>query len=184
MRVFQWAGAATIFVFFSLVTSSFGADIAKIGVVDFQRILETSSAGKMAKTEINKEGKKMEAELKRKGADIEKLKKRLEREALVMSKDKREENEREIRIKINDLKVLQKKYMKDFKIHEARLVKRIQNDVVEVVREVGKREGYLLILEKREGGLLYSPGTIDITDKVIQQYNAKTARDAGSANKK
>jgi outer membrane protein len=68
------------------------ADVAKIGVVDFQKIIDKSEPGQSAKTQINTRGKKMEEELKQKGSEIENLKKQLEREALVMSKEKREEN--------------------------------------------------------------------------------------------
>ncbi len=157
-------------------TPLYGADVAKIGIIDFQRILETSSAGKKAQAEIAKQGKQMEADLKEKGAEIEEIKKKLEREALVMSKEMREEREREIRIKINDFKSLQKKYMTDFKMQEQRLVGRIQKDIFKIVEEIGKKEGYLLILERREAGVLYFPKTNDITDKIIQMYNAKFAQ--------
>ena len=52
-----------------------------------------------------------------------------------------------------------------------KLVSRIQTDVVKLVEEVGKKEGFLLIIEKREAGVMYSPSTIDISDKIIQLYN-------------
>jgi outer membrane protein len=168
----------TMITFCFFVASSYGADVAKIGVVDLQRILETSSVGKMAKAEISKRGEKMEADLKRKGEAIEELRKKLEREALVMSKEMRVEKEREVRININDFKSLQKKYMADFKQYEKGLVSRIQKEVLEIVAKIGKKEGFLLILEKREGGVMYSPNTIDITDKLIQQYNAGFAKKA------
>jgi len=186
MRTFKTALAVTFFSFCLFATSLYGADVAKIGIVDFQRILETSSAGKKAQAEISKQGKKMETDLKGKGAEIDEIKKKLEREALVMSKEMRQEREREIRIKINDFKSLQKKYMTDFKMQEQRLVGRIQKDLFEIVEEVGKKEGYLLILERREGGVLYSPNSNDITDKLIQKYNAKFARseDKKEKNKK
>lgn len=159
-----------------LATASHSADVAKIGVVDFQKILETSNAGKAAQAEINKHGKKMEEDLKQKGAEIEEMKKRIEREALVISKEMREEKEREFRIKVNDLKALQKKFMADFKQQEATLVKKIQKEVFELVETMGKAEGFLMIVERREGGVLYAPNTIDITDKLIQKYNAKIAK--------
>ena len=177
MRTFKTALAAIFFSFCLLVTSLYGADVAKIGIIDFQRILETSSAGKKAQAQISKQGKKMEADLKGKGAEIDEIKKKLEREALVMSKEMRDEREREIRIKINDFKTLQKRYMTDFKMQEQRLVNRIQKDLFEIVEEIGKKEGYLLVLEKREGGVLYSPNTNDITDKLIQMYNTKFAQE-------
>jgi outer membrane protein len=89
-RVNRWIILAVLAVFL-LAGSALGADVAKIGVVEFQRLFENSDAGKEIKAKITTQGKKMEAELKEKGAEIEELKKRLEREALVMSKEMREE---------------------------------------------------------------------------------------------
>jgi len=177
MQTAKIASASAILFLFSL-TVSYGADVAKIGVVDFQRILEISNSGKSAQTEIKSRGEKMEADLKEKGTELEALKKRLEREVLVMSKEMREEKEREFRIKINDFKSLEKKYKEAFKVLNSRLVNRIKKDVFELIEEMGKKEGYLLIIEKNEAGVLYSPAAIDITDKLIPLYNEKVARQA------
>ena len=76
MRNCKMLMVTMIFSIFFFVTSSYGADVAKIGVIDFQRILETSSAGKYAQAEINKKGKQMEADLKKRGAEIEPINKR------------------------------------------------------------------------------------------------------------
>ena len=154
------------------VAPSFGADVAKIGIVNFQTILEKSDAGKMAMAEINKHGKELEANLKKKGKEIEEAKNKLEREALVMSKEMRDEKEREIRINTNDLKILQNKYTADLRQLEAKLVRNIQKEVLEIIEDIGKKEGYLVIFEKREAGVMYSPDTIDITDRLIQNYNS------------
>jgi len=179
MRTCKGTFVAIVICFCLLASaSSYGADVAKIGIVNFQRILETSSAGKKAMAEVNKRGKKIETDLKKKGEEIEAKKDKLEREALVMSKEMREEKEREIRININDFKSLQKKYVAEFKGHEERLVGRIQREVLQIITEMGKKEGFLLILEKREAGVMYFPNTIDITDRLIQKYNADFASKA------
>jgi len=172
MRIIKIAFVTMVFSICFFGASSYGADVAKIGVVSFQDILEKSDAGKMATEEINKSGKEMEDSLKKKGEEIDAIKNKLERESLVMSKEMREEKEREIRISINDFKTLKNKYMADFKQHQARLVRDIQKEVLEIVEEMGKKEGFLIIFEKREAGVLYSPDTIDITDRLIQRYNA------------
>lgn len=177
MQTAKIASAAAILFLFSL-TVSYGADVAKIGVVDFQRILEVSSPGKSAQAEIKSRGEEMEADLKEKGTELEELKKRLEREVLVMSKEMREEKEREFRIKINDFKSLETKYKEEFKVLNNRLVNRIKKDVFELIEDIGKKEGYLLIFEKREAGVMYSPNAIDITDKLIPLYNKKVAQQA------
>ena len=166
-----------------LSTTVYGADVAKIGVVEFQRILDTSSAGKVAKAEITAMGKKMEKELKEKGSELEEIRKRLEREALVMSKEMREEKQREIRIKINDLKALDKKYKQNLQVLNRKLSGRIQKQAMAIAEEIGKAGGYLLIIEKTV--VLYAPNTIDITDQIIQKFNADYAaqrQEGGSAD--
>ena len=116
----------------------------------------------------------MEADLKKKGAEIENIRKRLERESMVMGKEKREEKERESRIKINDFKSLQKKYRMNLQKLEAKLMNQLKKDIDEIVNEMGKKEGYLLIINKL--GVIYSPNSIDITDKVIGKLNTKFSK--------
>ena len=47
----------------------------KIGIVDFQKVLLTSSPGKLATEEMEKEGKKMEADVKSREDEILELQK-------------------------------------------------------------------------------------------------------------
>ena len=169
----KWIILTVLAIFFG-GGSGFCADVAKIGVVEFQRLFENSTAGKDIKAEITTHGKKMEAELKEKGAEIEELKKRLEREALVMSKEMREEKEREFRIKVNDIKTLQKKYEVELQGIQKKLMAGLQTETLVIIDEIGKSRGYLLIMDKR--GVLYSPSTIDITDEVIKRYNDQYAK--------
>ena len=97
---------------------------------------------------------------------------------MVMGKEKREEKEREGRIKLNDFKSLQKRYRSQLQNLEKRLVKSIREDVFALVEEIGKKEGYLLIINNFS--VMYSPGPIDITDKLIKQLNDKYAKKSGN----
>ena len=154
------------------------ADVAKIGIVDLQRVLETSNPGKAAQAEIKKQKDVMEQELKQKGAEIEQLRIQFEREAMVMSKEKREEKEREGRIKLNDFKSLQQRYRSDLQSLEQKLVTELRDDVHALVQEIGKKEGYLLIINNFS--VMYAPGSIDITDQLIKQMNEKYAKKPGN----
>jgi outer membrane protein len=166
--------ALTILAVFLGAGTGLCADVAKIGVVEFQRLFENSDAGKEIKAEITEKGKKMEADLQTQGAEIEDLKKRLEREALVMSKEMREEKEREFRIKVNDIKTLKKKYEAELQDVQKKLMKDLQAATLEIIDEIGKKGGYLMIMDKR--GVLYSPSTIDITDQVVKEFNLRYAK--------
>ncbi len=153
------------------VSVSLGAD-AKIGIVDFERIIQESTAGRAARAEIEKEKERIESSLRETGREIEDLKSKLEAEALVMSREMREQKGREFRIKVNDFKELQKKNAQDFRIFEAKIIQRIQKDVYEIVKQIGEKGNYLLIIEK--GAVLYYPNAIDVTDELLKRYNAKS----------
>lgn len=174
MKAAKWSFAISLLILFFFTNSLSAADVAKIGVIDLQKILETSSSGKSIQAQLKGQKEKMESDLKQKGSEIEKISKRLERESMVMSKDMREEKEREQRIKINDFKSLQKKYRSDLQKLEAQLMNQMQRDIKELVDGIGKKGGYLLIINKYS--VLYSPGSIDITDDLIKKLNAKTAK--------
>ena len=168
----------TFFIPFFWSGSTIAADVAKIGIVNLQRIMETSDAVKSAQAQIKKEKEKMEQELNAKGAEIEELRKQFERESMVMSKEKREEKEREGRIKLNDFKSLQQRYRSQLQNLEKRLVNELRKDVFALVEEMGKKEGYLLIINNFS--VMYSPGSIDITDKLIKQLNDRYAKKSGN----
>ncbi|MFO7965509.1 MAG: OmpH family outer membrane protein [Desulfobacterales bacterium] len=167
------AGMAAVF----FISSAHAADVAKIGVVDLQKIVANSSYGKSAQAEINKKGEELTQDLKKKEGDLTELKQKIEREALVMSQEKREEKEREFRIKVGDLQSLEKKYKKELADLNMKLVGRIQADILKLVEEVGKKEGYLLVFEKREAGVMYAPDALDLSDQITKMYNDQYARE-------
>lgn len=174
MGAHKIAGIVCFFIFIFFSNFSLAADVAKIGVIDFQKVLETSTAGKLIQSELKKENEKMAADLQAKGAEIEKIGQRLERESMVMSKEMREEKEREQRIKVNDFKTLQKKYRAELQKLQVQLMQQLQSDVTALTQEIGKKEGYLLIMDKR--GVIYAPNSVDLSDKLIQQLNQKSAK--------
>ena len=179
MRIPKY-GLLFLVSFFSFFwfASADAADVAKIGVLNMQRVLSTSDAGKAAQAEIKEQGDKMLQDLKEKGAEIDALGKQFERESMVMSKEKREEKEREYRIRINDFKTLEKRYKTQSQNLQKRLVNKIVKDVYALVEEIGKNEGYLLII--RSESVMYAPNSIDITDELIKQMNDSYAKKSGN----
>ena len=143
------------------------------------KILESSNAGKAGQAEIKKQADKMKADLEKKGVEIEELKKKIEKDAMVGNKEMREEKEREVQIKYLDFKNLEKKYSSELQKVQTDSLLRIQKEVQTIADEIGRKEGYLLLIEKREAGVFYAPASVDITEKLIQQYNAKAAPKSG-----
>ena len=165
---------ATLFIL-GTVDVPLAAGSLKLGVVNFQKVLSSSSPGKLASAEMNKQGKEMEASVKQKENELMELQKTLEREALVMGKDKSEQKQREFRIKANDYKTLKANYLKEFKQIQARHFNKIKTEVLALATEVGKKKGFDLIIEINEGGVMYYTDAIDITEQLVKEYNKKAA---------
>ena len=157
--------------------SAAAADAPKIAVVNLQTVLETSVAGKAAQNELKGQRDKLEADLKQRGTELQELEKRLQRESMVMSKETREEKEREFRIKASDFQALQKKYRGDLQDLERKLMGQLQKDISQLISEISKKEDYLLVLSSI--GVLYSQPATDITNRLIQELNAKSGKKTG-----
>lgn len=161
---------------FGFTSSSYSADVAKIGIFNFQNILNESSAGKIIQKQIADKNTESRNQLINEKKQIDKMKKDFQREVLVLGVEKQNEKTREIRIRENDFIQLEQQLAQGFKQLQNDLLNTFQKDVSEVVTEIGKKEGYLLILEKKQSGVVYSLDHIDITDTIIKQYNKKTAK--------
>lgn len=170
MRNIGFAGIVLIIIAFAL--PAFSADIAKIGVVDFQRVLLESAPGKAVQETIQTRGREMESDLRKKGEEIEQMTEQFNRDAMVMSRDKRDEKQREMEIRRYDFQTLQKKYQSEIRELENRMIEKLKVEIFEITEDLGQKEGYLLIIE--QGAVVYSPAAIDITDKVVEAYNSKT----------
>lgn len=175
MKKCMLIGVLAVFAF-GLYTPAFSADVAKIGVINFDKILRESSAGKLTQQQLRDKGQELQGDLKKGKDELEELSKSFERESLVLSPEKKREKERDFRIRVNDLKKLQEDYAKELKQMEITLVNQIQKDIFEICEKIGKDEGYLMILERKTAGIIYVPDPVDITDTVIETYNARTSK--------
>ena len=161
---------------FGVVSVSLGADVAKIGVVNFQRILDESSGGKIITKKIGDRSKEIRQRLINERNAINKMTQDFSHQTAVMTLEQQDEKAREIRIRRNDAVKMEKRLAQGFKKLQAELLAQFHKDVTQIVTEIGKKEGYLLILAKKESAVVFSPDNIDITDAVIKQYNKLTAK--------
>ncbi len=145
------------------------ADMGRIGIIDFQKVLVESDAGKAVQAQIQQKGRSMESDLTEMGEEIDSMMRQLQRDSMVMSSERREQQQREIEIRRYDFQTTQKKYQSEFRELEVTLMEKLRDEVFDIAESIGKQEGYMLIIER--GAAIYYPETIDITDKVIQLYN-------------
>ena len=156
---------------------SYGANVAKIGIVDSQRIVDNSDMGKASSKTLKDRWNEMTATLKEKESEIERMQKEFDQKSLVMNKEAREDQERILRNKVNDLQTLERQYSRVLHELQNNLLGELGQKVGKIVEEIGKKEGYTLIMQRNGGGVMYAPNEIDITDKVIRKLNALSQKE-------
>jgi outer membrane protein len=152
--------------------SGYCADIAKIATVNFEKIFNNSTGGKAVKKQINDEGHGMNADLEKLQNEIKELQEILGKQdnAGVMSETALENKKWELERKIDEVKALKKRYDRKIQELQVRLINGVRKDVLSIIADYGKKEGYLLIIE--DINAVYAPQTLDITDEVIKRYDA------------
>ncbi|MBU1171053.1 MAG: OmpH family outer membrane protein [Proteobacteria bacterium] len=158
-----------LFVMIGSVSSVYGADVAKIGVVDFQRILKESLAGKDAARILRQKQDERSEDLKKRQQDIVNLQKYIESIELLGEKSDRDQKKLELTIKLDGFKAADDLYSNQLKEINAKQTAEIKDEVFQLIEKIGKKGGYLLILEKND--TLYAPMSTDITSKVVEEYN-------------
>jgi outer membrane protein len=163
----------------------------KVGVVDLQAVLDGSVRGKAAKDRLKEIGAQLQEEIKTKRdfkeereKELQKLRSEIHSQGLVLSEQARFEKEENFRKQVRELKRFiddTNRFIEDatqeFREREARETRRLLTEVRKVVQELGKQDGYSLILEGNESAaiVLYFHNTIDLTPKIIQRYDQSSA---------
>ncbi len=169
-KMFIPVGLVTVLTIF-LALPCHSADVAKIGVVNVQRFYMESDIGKAANAKVESEYKKLDAQLEEAGKKLKELETALERDAMVLSDEKREQREREYRIKKYDFDMMKKKHTETIRNLNREVVSDLSRKLKALANEFGQKEGFLLLL--RNEFVLYCPGALDVTDKLIQFANSK-----------
>jgi len=145
----------------------------KIGYVDLQKALNMSTAGQKAKEEISGKFKSYQDELNSRQDELKKLKEDLEKQSILLSEDARAAKERDFQRKLKDFQRFAKDVEEELQQKDSFHTRQILEQLQEIIADIGKAEGYTVILERTESSVLYGDPNVDLTDRVIKQLNSK-----------
>jgi len=156
-----------------LFTASTAFAAGGVAYIDLQKALNLSEAGVAAKNEISEQVKKYEAIVKEKQETLMARKQDIEKQAALLSDDAKAEKARDYQQKVKELERFTKDIQEELQQKDADFTKQILSEIFKVIDVIGKDGDYDVILEKTESSLLYADERIDLTQKVIDAYNAK-----------
>ena len=145
----------------------------KIGIVDIDQAISSTDEGKAAREEFARKQREAEQQMqplmdRYKGVEEELKAKKfvLSEEALFQKQLDLAEMRNLIQNKIKELEG-------QLQVDQKRLEGPLTAKLVEIITDVGKTQGFTLILRRGTPGVLYTREALDVTDLIIKRYNQK-----------
>ena len=166
--------------FIALIAMTGFAQAQKYCFVDTDYILSQSSAYQQAQEQLNQLSIGWQKEVEGKYAEIDLLYKNFQQEQLLLTEELRIKREAEIVEKEKEAKEFQKsKFGVDGELFKKRqeLVKPIQDQVYNAVKEMAEKGGYAIVFDKASDGvtMLYTNSKYDKSDDVLEILGWKKA---------
>ena len=146
--------------------------LPKIAIIDTEQVLLGSQAGKQALADLKRLQETKEAEGRDKASKLKDLQTRLAETRAGLSQPEIEELTRQIEGLTNDLRSFQDAASRELNQRRDGMLGSIDQQVMPVINQIGKEQGYTLIFRKFESGLIYADDSIDITATVIQRLDS------------
>tara|TARA_B100001750_G_scaffold116423_2_gene92263 strand:- start:182 stop:745 length:564 start_codon:yes stop_codon:yes gene_type:complete len=156
----------------------------KIAVVDLQRALMETEDGRRAKARLERLFKRRQKSLDAAQEELRDMKEDIERQKNVLSREALAERLESYQKKFVELQQSYVEYQQELAAKEAELTQGILQKMQEIMRRIGQQEGYEIILEANESGVIWVPSNLDLTDQLIQRYNAENGGGSSSMRRR
>lgn len=149
--------------------------VIKIAVIDTEKILLSSVAGKKAVADLKKVQEQKEGELRAKAQELKDLQTKISEGRLSLAQDKLADLSKQLEEKDIVLRRAQDDATRELNKKRDDMLAAIDEKVMPVINQVGRELGYTLIFRKFESGLIYADEGVDITASVVQRLDAAAA---------
>lgn len=145
----------------------------KFALIDTEYILKNISSYEAAQEQLEVVSKKWQAEVEKAQQEVKKMYQSYQSDLVFLSAEQKTKRENAIVEKEKALQELNKKYFGPegelFKQREA-LIKPIQDDIYNAVKEISESKGYQLILDRATAeSVIFASPRIDISNEVLQK---------------
>ncbi|GBC80346.1 MAG: OmpH family outer membrane protein [Acidobacteriota bacterium] len=147
-----------------------------VAVIDVQRVVEESAAGREAMGRLRKLQEDKVAQGRKLNEELAGLRRQLETQAVTLSEAKIAELRKQIEDKQVELQRFQDDAQQELEEAKAKELQNLERQIMPIINEIGKEKKFLLIFNKFQAGLVYADDTVDITDEVLRRFNTKLAK--------
>jgi outer membrane protein len=148
---------------------------ARVAVINVQKVLAESTAGKAALERLKKMQDERVAKAKKMDEEVQALDAQINQKKMSLSEEKLAEMTKDL----SDKKISMQRYAQDAdrEVQEARdrSLQELEKQIMPLINQIGKEMGFAAIFNKFESGLVYASDAIDITDMVVKRFNEMPA---------
>lgn len=161
-----------LFLLFALLIGITASGYAqKFALIDMEYILNNISSYETAQEQLEVMSKKWQGEVEKQQEEVKNMYKSYQADLVFLSGEQKTKRENEIVEKEKTLQELNRKYFGPegelFKKREA-LIKPIQDDIYNAVKEISEEKGYQLILDRASAeSVIFASPRIDISNEVL-----------------
>jgi outer membrane protein len=166
------AGIVAMFLI-SQVGGAIAADSVKLAFVDLRRALNETTEGKKAMDKLSGLKNKLQKKIEKEEKKIMEMKETLEKQQGILTKDALQKKAEEYYQSVQELQQSYMRYQKELSTKEADLTQDILLKMQKIIEDIGRAEGYTMIYDRSSGAVVWAPSHLDLTDRLIQKYNAK-----------
>ena len=153
--------------------SSVASDL-HIGVMDMQWMLKQSKLGKQVTDALNNFMEDRQALIQLEQKELRNLESQLLRQGSVLSQSARQQREEEFRKRMGEYQQKVANVNQEVQAKQAELFSEFRENVDVLVKEVAKRKGLFLVVEKGENTTTdYFEPSLDISQEVLEELNRR-----------
>ncbi len=142
----------------------------KIAVIDVNKVLNESAAGKAAKKQMEARYEQLKKKVDAVKAEAQKMKDELDKQKILLGKQKLREKEEALTAKVAELRRITDASEKEMQNRQSELTRAVLKIIESQVDKVVADEKIDLLLE-RAGGVVHFNPSLDITAKVLALVN-------------
>ena len=144
----------------------------QIVTVNIQEVLLGSEAGQGVKKVLEEKVGEFQEKFQAEQLDVDTLRAEIEKKSSVWSQEVREEKERDYQKRVRELQLKSEDAQFELQQLEKQVMSPILNELQKVIKEVGEKHGYAMIIDSR-AGLLYVDEALDISEIVKKELDAR-----------
>ena len=154
-----------------LAAPAMAAENYNIAVLDGDRLVNDSLAGKAAAIELENFRNTKQKEIDTKQNALKSIKDSLEAKAASMSEEARHEQELKYQRDLSDLNILVRDAQDEYKRKETTILQPIYADLDKLIKDYVARNSIDLLLNKNNPGVIHASSRLEVTDKVLEEFN-------------